>query len=49
MTLDQLYEAADQYADKYDDRFQKIARQAFIEAVAWAAEVDAGSIKVETR
>ena len=39
MTIDQLQKAAEEYADKYDDRFQKVARNAFIEAVSWAIQV----------
>ena len=39
MTIDQLQKAAEEYADKYDDGFQKVARNSFIEAVSWAIQV----------
>ena len=39
MTVEQLKKAADDYAEKYDERFQKVARNSFIEAVSWAIQV----------
>ena len=39
MTVEQLEKAADDYAEKYDERFQKVARNAFMEAVSWAIQV----------
>ena len=38
MTVEQLEKAADDYAEKYDERFQKVARNAFMEAVSWAIQ-----------
>lgn len=39
MKIDQLQKAAEEYADKYDDRFKKVARNSFIDAVCWAIQV----------
>ena len=43
MTIEQLQNAANEYAEKYDERFQKVARNAFMEAVSWAIQVANGT------
>ena len=47
MTIAQLESKAAEYVEKYDDRFKKVARNAFMEAVSWAIQVANGEIKVK--
>lgn len=47
MTIAQLESKAAEYIEKYDDRFKKVARNAFIEVVSWAIQVANGEIKVK--
>lgn len=48
MTIAQLESKAAEYIEKYDDRFKKVARNAFIEAVSWAIQVANGELRLRT-
>lgn len=40
LTVEQLNAAADTYAEQYDDRFKKIAKNAFMEGLIYAQKID---------
>ena len=40
LTIEQLDTAARDYAEKYDDRFKKIAKNAFMEGLIYAQKID---------
>lgn len=40
LTIEQLEKAADEYCEKYVPMFQKVARDAFIDAVLWSQKVN---------
>lgn len=40
MTIEQLEIAAQKYSEKYDDRFKKVAKNAFMEGMIEAQKID---------